>query len=775
MDDIVNELESLYTEQEQAVAREDYRAAAALKAQREALEAGDAVGEAMDRLDAAIAEERFEDAARLRDQAAVSAVGWWVGRGNGDPCGHLLRITPDFSRYVGQVYSPRDLTELMPDKLGGEGDDMRSRMLAALQQKQRELAGGAFNPDEEEEQEELTPDEVGLPVLELFIRRDGDGYEHQAVALFAPAQPEDEEEEEAELLAPQAVANGIAEMIATDAGDGNVVSVERGQKEDGSSFVTIEISSLADEGLTQEEAELQARLSGGLDSDDEDDAAGPAEDTDDDEDIRTIDDLAASVGVRPDDDVSSSASSSSSSSSSSAAASAGAAEVGEEEAEKLARWQDMAAKLGSMGEEIAETVEAIEQALLQGVGGSGNDSTDIQALAWQEGPTGFGETIDEALSQVQSPSDMGTFLQRAPAKISWHGRDCFTVSVSEPPQLRAARQAQQATAAAAAVDEPPTLQRPPVRIIYDGKEQQRGRQPQGGPDASSSSSNSSQRGQDGSMDVEVTAEESDSEEVSVLLSPTAQQAQQAQRTQQAQQQQQQDVAQPPASTEQRLQSEQEAIAADSAALAEQIESLQGDMLAGRKPSQEKINEIAKRAMGLALAQGMSSAAQGDVAERWGLEGQTTYQRVRLGSFVKTDPFNGLYLGTFGPHGPELLQVARQMEGVQEYVVATKLTGDPNVPAGAVSWKAAIGRGSRLPVEMYPLEMGVMGRYRGQGQVAQSGYSNPRWVDGELLVFAAGSPFVQGAQLGFTYDVGTHQRYLIVLHRVNLDEMFPEDA
>ncbi len=45
-------------------------------------------------------------------------------------------------------------------------------------------------------------------------------------------------------------------------------------------------------------------------------------------------------------------------------------------------------------------------------------------------------------------------------------------------------------------------------------------------------------------------------------------------------------------------------------------------------------------MGLALAQGMSSAAQGDVAERWGLEGQTTYQRVRLGSFVKTDPFNG---------------------------------------------------------------------------------------------------------------------------------------
>lgn len=34
----------------------------------------------------------------------------------------------------------------------------------------------------------------------------------------------------------------------------------------------------------------------------------------------------------------------------------------------------------------------------------------------------------------------------------------------------------------------------------------------------------------------------------------------------------------------------------------------------------------------------------------------------------------MYLGSFGPHGPELLHVERQMEGGQEYVVATKLTG-----------------------------------------------------------------------------------------------------
>lgn len=60
------------------------------------------------------------------------------------------------------------------------------------------------------------------------------------------------------------------------------------------------------------------------------------------------------------------------------------------------------------------------------------------------------------------------------------------------------------------------------------------------------------------------------------------------------------------------------------------------------------------------------------------------------------PFSGLYVGTFGPHGPELLRVSRQVEGGQEWAVATKLTGDPNVPAGAVSWKALIGRANRLP-------------------------------------------------------------------------------
>ena len=55
----VTDLESLYNDQQEAVAREDYRAAAALKAQREELEAANCVGAALKELDAAVAQERF--------------------------------------------------------------------------------------------------------------------------------------------------------------------------------------------------------------------------------------------------------------------------------------------------------------------------------------------------------------------------------------------------------------------------------------------------------------------------------------------------------------------------------------------------------------------------------------------------------------------------------------------------------------------------------------------------------------------------------------------
>ncbi len=62
------------------------------------------------------------------------------------------------------------------------------------------------------------------------------------------------------------------------------------------------------------------------------------------------------------------------------------------------------------------------------------------------------------------------------------------------------------------------------------------------------------------------------------------------------------------------------------------------------------------------------------------------------------------------------------------------------------------------------------RYAGEGRVAQRNFKNPRWVEGELLVFnAKGSPLTGGAELGFVWAVPGEKRFLILLNKVDLRE------
>ena len=176
------------------------------------------------------------------------------------------------------------------------------------------------------------------------------------------------------------------------------------------------------------------------------------------------------------------------------------------------------------------------------------------------------------------------------------------------------------------------------------------------------------------------------------------------------------------------------------------------------------------------------------------------------------PLDGLWLGTFGPHGPELLSLGRRVgpQG-EETVVATKLTGDPSVPAGCVSFEAPLldgaGRCLSLPSSGggYPEGLGVKRRWAGRGRVGRQAAggregapSERGWVRGELVQLEGGpSPatdLAEGASLGFVWELPPEdgrpseldrgeanpetvpaaaasaiasRRFLILLHRVRL--------
>ena len=44
-------------------------------------------------------------------------LGWFVGRGENDPQGHLLRVSMAYNRYMGHAFSARDIHDVKVLKL----------------------------------------------------------------------------------------------------------------------------------------------------------------------------------------------------------------------------------------------------------------------------------------------------------------------------------------------------------------------------------------------------------------------------------------------------------------------------------------------------------------------------------------------------------------------------------------------------------------------------------------------------------------------------------
>lgn len=163
-----------------------------------------------------------------------------------------------------------------------------------------------------------------------------------------------------------------------------------------------------------------------------------------------------------------------------------------------------------------------------------------------------------------------------------------------------------------------------------------------------------------------------------------------------------------------------------------------------------------------------------------LPGSTLFNRIEIPS--TSDPLSGLYVGAHGMYTSEVLHLKRKFGQWKEedantkdmdlefyeYVEAYKLTGSVSVPAGQVAFRAKVGKQYQLPHKgIIPEEFGVIARFKGQGRIADPGFRNPRWVDGELVILD-GKYIREGPVVGFVYWAPEYH-FLVFFNRLRLPE------
>lgn len=99
---------------------------------------------------------------------------------------------------------------------------------------------------------------------------------------------------------------------------------------------------------------------------------------------------------------------------------------------------------------------------------------------------------------------------------------------------------------------------------------------------------------------------------------------------------------------------------------------------------------------------------------------------------------GLWVGKYGDHGFEMINVTY----VGDVLVAYKITGDQNVPKGEITFTVDLSM-SAAESMLEPIELNdeaseqwgsrFLQRFTGRGQVAQTGFVSPHWMDGQMIL------------------------------------------
>ena len=852
-----------------AAEEEDFTVAAAAHATTVRLARRDTVREVGIELFEAIAAEDYAAAAALRDAGGAGLVGWWASAPTpADPAGHLLRVAPRYGMYEGSLFRASDIAEAAGWGDFGKGGSSSSGSPSPTGSEDEEEDEG----EEEEEDSDLDEgyptqwlstfgeaalqvqervagpsafDDVGHPVLEWYVRdrrpeavADEEAsipsspssraafiaaLEARAVVLPAPAafnifiedaddEADSEDDEEAESEEDDA-----RSVRATTRGR------RRRRQVFGRPLSPEAIEALKEKGEAEgggDEAEAAdaaaARVFATAKTDASDEGDDDNDDDDDDDDDDDVDEKFGSLG----------------------GATAGRREDGgrrggggpnrhlvmfavasnpllpdEEEVDDDAGVE--ASGAGAMGCWMSTRSApprlsgAARNAALASVAGSLLAGSAVEAAA----AAGLG------LGLGQQP----TTRARAPAAVSWHSPDRFTLSVDAPP-----------------APSPPVVDT--VTAPADGAAVAAGPAPEFAVVASAVCL-ARLADNDAAFKWDETGEASPRSLSAIRLGAG------------------------------RPYLDNEAEGDDGLVRASAIvarAAAKASRAAGRATPAASPAEVADVVRGaVAAALGPRADVTVDVAPSAPcLTGSTTYDRLDPVALTRpADPYCGLYLAAFGSNGPELILVRRETPAERaaaatakwvagrpspaakakkgsvpgrgqsvpapaETVVGVRLASDVGGREPGIVFRATLGReGSRPPGDAYPAELGVRRRYRAVGYMhrpdpagwggldeededdffggrrssggggdggrrgragragrlggSASGRSRsasrsaslpPRKrhpVPGELIEFSGVSPLVRGAGLGFVWIAPGErggQRHLVLLTRVPLDDV-----